>query len=389
MDLARIRRRLERSYEKNAPEILALTHRLYPRFVFAAHPGELAGEVPVFHFHDADTAALEAQLGHLARNGYRTLTSAEFAAAMRGEGETPERSVVLTFDDGWRSLHTRVAPLLRHHGLKAVAYLIPGIMEPAREAIPSGSDAGVLVTWEDVRAIADVIDVQTHSHWHARVFISPRLVDFIHPGFDRHARNLHVPLLRSGETDDFTRQAPLGTPVYASAPRFGGRLRYFDDEEAREFLVAWVAAHGGAVFFAAPGWRRSLRQVLARHQESHPRPARYESREEQRAAIAAELTQSRAAIESELPGHAVHSLCFPWFVGSDIAVEIARDAGFTSAMWGVQRGRPTNRPGDDPLRTVRIPSEYIVRLPGRGRRALASVLAGMVRKSGPGLIHGL
>lgn len=389
MDLPELVSRLRSSYRKNAPELAALTRGLYPHFVFAGRPGELRGEVPVFHYHDVESAALDRDLSFLAANGYSTLTSDEFTWSLTGRTKPPPRAVLLTFDDGWRSLHTVAAPLLRRHGIRATAFLITGVMAPARAAIPPDSEAGVFVTWDEVRADADVIDFQSHSHWHARIFVSPRLVDFMHPRFDRHAQHLHVPVLRRRGEDDFGRAAPLGTPIYADAPRFTGRRRFLDDEAVRDRAVQVVTAGGGATFFAGPSWRRVLHAEIADHIARHGQAGRYESAAETRAAIAAELTASREAIERELPGPGVRSLCFPWFAGGELAVELARAAGYTSCFFGVRRGRRTNRPGDDPCQAVRLPSEYMLRLPGRGRLPLAEVLAGMARRSAPGFLRGM
>jgi len=389
MDFPELANRLRSSYRKNAADITALGCGLYPRFVFARRPAELAGEIPVFHYHDVGAADLERDLAFLAANHYATLTSAEFTQCLTGGAKAQDRAVLLTFDDGWRSLHTVAAPLLRRHGFKATAYLITGVMAPVRDAIPPGSDAGVFVTWEEAKADRDVIDVQSHSHWHARVFVAPRLIDFIHPRFDRHALNLHVPVLQAGGRDDFTRAAPLGTPLYADAPRFAGRRRFLDDEAARARAVDLVTARGGAAFFADPDWRRILHAEIRHHIARHGRAERFESAASTSAAIDAELVASRAAIERELPGHEVRSLCFPWFAGSELAVARARAAGYTSCCFGVRPDRRTNRTGDDPCSTVRLPSDYILRLPGRGRLPLASVLAAIARRSAPGFLRGV
>ena len=389
MNYPELRSRLRASYRKNAPEIAALGRGLYPRFVFARRPSELRGEIPVFHYHDVDPPGLERDLAFLATNGYATLTSAEFVRCLTGAAPIADRAVLLTFDDGWRSLHTVAAPLLRRHGLRATAYLITGVMAPTRDSIPASSDAAVLVTWDEVRADRDVIDFQSHSHWHARVFVAPRLVDFLHPRFDRHALNLHVPVLRTRGEDDFARAAPLGTPLYADAPRFAGRPRFLDDEGARARAVELVAARGGAAFFADPAWRRILSAEIRPHLVLHGSAGRYETAAETAAALDAELVSSRAAIERVLPGHEVRSFCLPWFAGSELAIARARAAGYTSCCFGVKPGRRTNRPGDDPLTTVRLPADYIHRLPGRGRLPLATVLAGMARRSTPGFLRGM
>src|SRR5207253_223234 len=82
----------------------------YPAFVFG---GGLGALLPVFHFHEVTREELEPKLRHLADNGYRSVTSGEIAAYVRGALRLPPRSVGLCFDDAWKSLATVAAPRAR------------------------------------------------------------------------------------------------------------------------------------------------------------------------------------------------------------------------------------------------------------------------------------
>ena len=59
----------------------------------------------------------------LVRGGWRTLT---LEALLRGhrDGGWPQRSCVLTFDDGYRSVLEHAAPLLSAHGLSAIVFVV-------------------------------------------------------------------------------------------------------------------------------------------------------------------------------------------------------------------------------------------------------------------------
>ena len=77
--------------------------------------------------------------------------------------------------------------------------------------------------------------------------------------------------------------------------------------------------------------------------------------------------------------------CFPWFIGSDVAVRCAREAGYEVLYWGILADTRTNRPGNDPLKIMRLEDQYIYRLPGKGRMPLRALLGEKVKANLPGL----
>lgn len=78
---------------------------------------------------DADLAvtpaALEWQLGMLVRRGYRGATFAEATSS----GERSRRTLVVTFDDAFESVHRLAHPILRRLGLPATVFV------PTRQAL--------------------------------------------------------------------------------------------------------------------------------------------------------------------------------------------------------------------------------------------------------------
>ena len=65
-------------------------------------------------------AQFELQLRWLRSNGFTFLTMSELCAA----GAVPEKSVAITFDDGYEDNYTNAFPLLRQYGAKATLYLV-------------------------------------------------------------------------------------------------------------------------------------------------------------------------------------------------------------------------------------------------------------------------
>lgn len=86
-----------------------------------------------------------------------------------------------------------------------------------------------------------------------------------------------------------------------------------------------------------------------------------------------DLLLARETLEQKL-GKPVRHLAFPRYYGTDEAIRIGREVGYSSFWWGVLPDRPTNRPGDSPDRIVRISGEFLRRLPGSSRIPLLSIL---------------
>jgi peptidoglycan/xylan/chitin deacetylase (PgdA/CDA1 family) len=86
-----------------------------------------------------------AQLAYLAEHGYRTIGLEEVAGYLAGERRDPPppRSVVLTFDDGYRDNYEAAYPLLKKHGFRATIFMVSGFV-----------DRPGYLTWAQLREMA-------------------------------------------------------------------------------------------------------------------------------------------------------------------------------------------------------------------------------------------
>jgi peptidoglycan/xylan/chitin deacetylase (PgdA/CDA1 family) len=65
-----------------------------------------------------------AQMEHLSRSGYTTLSLDEFMRARRSRG-LPARPVLVTFDDGFASVYEHAFPVLKRHRQRATIFMTP------------------------------------------------------------------------------------------------------------------------------------------------------------------------------------------------------------------------------------------------------------------------
>ena len=92
-------------------------------------------------FHDIDdrvedldgdavtTRTLAQFFDWLKGTGWTAISLDDIAAAARGTRPLPDKAILITFDDGFRSLYTRVFPLLKVYRFPIVAALVGSWME--------------------------------------------------------------------------------------------------------------------------------------------------------------------------------------------------------------------------------------------------------------------
>jgi hypothetical protein len=124
------------------------------------------------------------------------------------------------------------------------------------------------------------------------------------------------------------------------------RRRYKGDPALDRRLNAFVRENGGEEFFRRADWRA----LLAREMERAPSAGDpWESEEESRARLDAEVRESKGILESRL-GRRVRIVCWPGEEREPWLEEMARAAGFEAMT--VLNGY--NRVGDDPARLARL-----------------------------------
>lgn len=110
-------------------------------------------------------AVLDAQLTRLReRHGYTFLTEAQYLGALEG-GPVPQRSCLITFDDGYVSVRDNALPVLQRHEAPSVCYVSPSLF--GQQPKPGEPAAMELLDAAGVRELAaSGVTIGSHSDVH-------------------------------------------------------------------------------------------------------------------------------------------------------------------------------------------------------------------------------
>ena len=113
-------------------------------------------------------ARFERQLGYLRRHGYRTISLAQWLAALRDrDGLIDDRVVILTFDDAYRDFLTDAWPLLCRHGFGATMFVPTDHVGSRAEWDRTHGEPAELMSWAELRSLAGHgLEIGAHSCSH-------------------------------------------------------------------------------------------------------------------------------------------------------------------------------------------------------------------------------
>ncbi|MFM0071982.1 response regulator [Paraburkholderia sediminicola] len=151
----------------------------------------IALSLPVLMYHHVSESngslnispeCFESQMNWLARNGYVTLTADEFTRFLRG-APMPDKSILLTFDDGYLDNYIHAHPCLERYGFNAVMFLVTGRIHdgPVRPAmtaraarsmshaeceqrVQAGRSDDVTARWSEIELMRKAGTFEFHSH---------------------------------------------------------------------------------------------------------------------------------------------------------------------------------------------------------------------------------
>lgn len=107
----------------------------------------------------------EKDLIFLKNKGYQTVTVNELIEFTNGNGELPEKAVLLTFDDGCETLYSYALPLLQKYGFTAIGFVVGALADSYTELDDHNLNYSCL-TWDEIKELCSggVIEIQSHSY---------------------------------------------------------------------------------------------------------------------------------------------------------------------------------------------------------------------------------
>lgn len=128
-------------------------------------------QVAIFCYHEVDrpndafavsSGRLEAHLKYLKKAGYHFVTLDEYLAYTDGTLKLPDKSVMITFDDGYRSFYTKVYPLLKKYDIPAMLAIVTSWTDG--EGLPT--DVRAVATWDELKEMeqSGLVTVVSHTH---------------------------------------------------------------------------------------------------------------------------------------------------------------------------------------------------------------------------------
>lgn len=129
--------------------------------------------IPVLLYHSVDETSRSPasvsveeftwQMKDLVTAGFTAVTVADVERFLKGDRDLPDRPVLITFDDGYRSVYAHAFPVLRRLGLRATLFIIVG-GRPGEELEWFHHAASGHMSWDELAAMVAAGVAEVHSH---------------------------------------------------------------------------------------------------------------------------------------------------------------------------------------------------------------------------------
>lgn len=102
------------------------------------------------------------QMKYLHDHKYQTISLTQLEQYLEDGIRLPDKSVVITFDDGYLSNYHYAYPILKQYNFHAVIFAITGSIR----IVPEQFDPDQLnyISWSEINRYTDVFEVQAHTH---------------------------------------------------------------------------------------------------------------------------------------------------------------------------------------------------------------------------------
>ena len=138
---------------------------IFPVIVFA----NKSLNIPILCYHNLNPTKVgsmnmtpdrfESQMKYLKDNGFTIIPLQDAVAYLQGKKDRlPAKSVVVTVDDGWKSVYTYMFPIIKKYNFPVTLFIYP-------QTISQGKN---VLSWDDLKELKQtgLFDVQSHTYDH-------------------------------------------------------------------------------------------------------------------------------------------------------------------------------------------------------------------------------
>lgn len=303
----------------------------------------------------------EKSLVWLKEAGFKSIFLYDLYDWMKGRTALPEKSVVLTFDDGYLDNWLYAYPLLRKYGHRAtifpsLEFIGEGAPRSAGDFQTPGDSVGYL-NWSELTEMQNsgFVDIQSHTMTHSWEFCSAEIVDVLNPSpryswMAWNADSTVKPFWKPGKVEP---GLTPGYPVFAHDRSLGVR-RFIPDEDFVERFLCEFVRRGGVSILASPSGKAELVDYFKGVPPGERGRMETDSEFQKRADY--ELGASREILSSRLK-KPVRFLCWPGGGRHRFLDDRWASYGYLAASLPRRlSGRDTNLRSDSPDSFVRISS---------------------------------
>lgn len=117
--------------------------------------------------HTSTTTSVDAfreQMNYLKEMGYQTLSLEDVEGYLNKNTNLPGRAVVLTFDDGLKSVYRYALPILRDNQQQATLFVISSRIKTQPQKWDP--DSLQFMSKQEIKESQDVFNIQSHTHFY-------------------------------------------------------------------------------------------------------------------------------------------------------------------------------------------------------------------------------
>ncbi|MCK5034607.1 MAG: polysaccharide deacetylase family protein [Candidatus Sabulitectum sp.] len=314
--------------------------------------------IPVLYFHSVapapdpnwykskltvSTRIFEQLLKYYSSHHYSFLCLDEYAE-LNNAMSTNTKAICLTFDDGYLDNFVHVFPLLKRYNAKATIFVSPEYVDPAEIVRPTMEDvwngkclvsdleSSGFLSWAEMRLMesSGLVDIQSHTMTHTKVFRDSTIRDFHNPGADwlYPIGNLFPERKPFYITDAvFPNLLPYGTPFFTESSALVTRrvsINLSFNQECISILEGtdwrnYSFSHAMSV----------VKKLYNKYTENGTLVDGTESVADYQTRVRDEIIRSKAIIEEKLSKEVKH-ICWPHGDYNQFCIDTAFGSGYRS-----------------------------------------------------------